>query len=834
MMKQPWCNGEPNATAINFFGELTTYKSLSAAVLHLTNRILEAIDLESNPVIGIAICDPVERIKGILAALDSGATVVPIDPSWPKQRIKCVAKEASLTLLIHDEAEAEETFTDLVKCQSFRVNTNTGIADYNSHSSTAEWNSIILFTSGSTGTPKGISLSGRMLLNEGQKIKSLFEITSEDRVSHLLSPTMISGLREIISSLISGATLVVIPAQCVPTTELLNHIAQSGVTVCRLVSTLFRNCASGQLHSQSASPRILYIGGERLLGSDVSLFRQTFHRNTQLFNVFGATEYGLCSYYKIKDSDEFQPDQTVPIGIPFEGYKLELVSTPNTISDSEDNGELVVCSEFVANGYVGEQNVNQSKFVIRDEAKDLRCFLTGDRAIRDESGNFEFLGRMDTQVKLRGIRIELQEVENRLLRSPTVSQCSVTLMGDSDHAYLAAFVVASDYLSDLSLANAADLRRFALQELPHAMVPTKIWFVRQLPTLPNGKTDRSALKDLVPSGGEDTFVDLSTATELEKKLHEAWSLALALEHVNLDNDFFELGGDSLTATILLAKVREITGIDASFQFLTKHSTIRSFAAHLATSKNAAGASSSSCHYYYDESKEAPSVVCVSLNIPRLLRTLPSHFNVCKCKVPGTDFYPCAKDFEIAKVAKACAEDWATRNVDHAPAILGFSYGGVVAFSIGVQLQEMGHSPTLILLEPGTPQRHKTLGFFPRARNILLRSMRRYSARDSNKLMLSESIWKELRTAERWLNYRQTYKDAVSKHSFEVFDGELHIVARPAYASQIRGFWEKRASRGVIWHEIENASRHGDMLEEESMKICRNLILNGSSEPDPST
>lgn len=235
---------------------------------------------------------------GLLATLESGFLVIPVDPNLPDERLNRVVKDSASPLVLGDHSLAARLNHQAVSVEVTTVRELLESPD-GPGESRRRWKGILLSTSGSTGAPKGVEWPGFMMLDEATTRIERLGISREDRVSHLLSPTVIGGLREILSALMVGATLVPLEIRHLGVPGLIEQLERRKVTICRMVSTMFRAVCHGLSGGHQLSIRRLSIGGERLLNSDVELFQRHFPADCRLDNVFGATEFGLCTHFEV-------------------------------------------------------------------------------------------------------------------------------------------------------------------------------------------------------------------------------------------------------------------------------------------------------------------------------------------------------------------------------------------------------------------------------------------------------------------------------------------------------------------------------------------------------
>ncbi|MDQ1355029.1 MAG: hypothetical protein QG657_5338, partial [Acidobacteriota bacterium] len=424
----------------------------------------------------------------------------------------------------------------------------------------------IIYTSGSTGKPKGVMVGHRSLVNLCCWHNTYFVITSWDRFSRYVGFSFDASICEFFPSLISGASICIIPEEIKLELEKLNcYYENNGVTV----SLLPAQVAEQFMTINNTSLRILEVGGDRL---------KTFvKRNYQLYNCYGPTEDTICttSYLVTESSDN------IPIGKPIANNRVYILDSDNCLQPVGVPGELYISGECLAQGYLNQPELTAEKFIYLHHSSfiihHLELYRTGDLARWLSDGNIEFLGRIDQQVKIRGFRIELGEIESCLMKHPDIKEAVVLAQEESGDKYLCGYIVPTRELVIV------ELREYLSKDLPDYMIPSYFVQLEKIPLTPNGKIDRKALPGLELKTGAGY---IAPRNDIENKLVKLWAEILGRDtahisqlqtSIGIDDNFFQLGGHSLKATILVSKIHKELNIRLPLAEVFINPTIRGLA-----------------------------------------------------------------------------------------------------------------------------------------------------------------------------------------------------------------------------------------------------------------
>ncbi|HVS80634.1 MAG TPA: amino acid adenylation domain-containing protein [Pyrinomonadaceae bacterium] len=576
----------PEAIAAEFQGEQLTYRELNARANRLA-RYLKKLGVGPEILVGVCVERSLEMLVSILAVLKAGGAYVPLDPTYPRERIAFMIGDAGLTLLLTQDRLVK----DIPTCgaQMIRVDADGEIIAQESEQNpaieiTPQNLAYIIYTSGSTGNPKGVEVEHRSLVNFVEAAVAAYEINPGDRVLQFASLCFDLSAEEIYPPLIRGATVVLRTDDMISSPpDFLKQCDAWRVTVLDLPTAYWHELTDALDREGVTLPtsvRLVIIGGEKALLERVRIWQRLAGESVRLVNSYGPTETTVvATMCDLGRQDTNGLRQNVSIGRPILNttvFVLDELRRPVPIGVP---GELYIGGAGVARGYHNRPELTAEKFIPDPFSKDgnARLYRTGDLVRYGTDGNIEFLGRVDNQIKIRGFRVELEEIEQTLRSHPCVSDSVVVLHeDDSGDKRLVAYVVPTHE----SQPTATELRNFLKAKLPSYMLPAALETIAALPLMPNGKIDRRALpepRQVRPEAGE-SFV--APRTLMEALLASAWCDALKLDRVGVHDNFFELGGHSLLAARVVSNLRHTMKIELGMVDVLRSPTIAELAALL--------------------------------------------------------------------------------------------------------------------------------------------------------------------------------------------------------------------------------------------------------------
>ncbi|HEX2202007.1 MAG TPA: amino acid adenylation domain-containing protein [Longimicrobium sp.] len=544
----------PDRVAVRFGGRGTTYAELDARANRAARR-LRALGVEPGGRVGIAVERSAEVMVAVLAALKAGAAYVPLDPTYPADRLEYMASDARVQALavLSDVPPALKAFAGpVLSFERDRAALDAEDASPLEAGTYAESTAKVIYTSGSTGRPKGVEVPHRGVVRLVRGA-DYADLAPGDVYLHVAPLAFDASSFELWAPMLNAGTLVVFPPER-PSPELIERtVREEGVTTLLLSSGLFHQLVAWGLEGLRGLKALL-TGGDIL---SVEHARRTLEAlpATRLVNVYGPTENAtFTSCHMVRPEDVQRP--SIPIGPPISNTRVYVLDRSLRPCPVGVPGELCAAGDGLAAGYVGRPGLTAEKFRSVDfgDGRVERVYRTGDRARWLEDGTLEFLGRMDGQVKIRGYRIEPGEVEAALSALPDVQETVVVAREDvpGDRRLVA-------YLTPRGgrAPAAAELREALRRTLPEFMVPSAFVVLPSLPLTTSGKVDKKALP--APAAERAGFAKPETDTEVE--LAGIWTELLGVARVGRHDNFFDLGGHSLSAMRLVTRLRETTGID---------------------------------------------------------------------------------------------------------------------------------------------------------------------------------------------------------------------------------------------------------------------------------
>ena len=514
--------------------------------------LLERLDASQEPVPFLLPQGPL-AIAATIGILKTGKFYVPIDPSWGMQRATELVGELDARVLLTD-AEFSQALRHRIGAAIVELPPEPPGVDVPSvHVRTvADQPAYIYFTSGSTGRPKGVIDCHRNVLHNVMRYTRALSIEHDDRLSLLQSCGFSGTVSSMFGALLNGATSCPMDMRAETPARVAQWLDELSVTIYHSVPSLFRSAVSaGQVFHHV---RVVRLEGDRATRVDLELFRRHFTARSVLAVGLGTTETGLvCQYFF--DHSCALPEGVVPIGYPVTGMQFEVRGDDAQPVQPGTAGEIVVRSQFLATGYWNDAAATARAFESAGPGSLERLYKTGDRGRIDDHGRLEYLGRVDGRARVRGQWVELADVDAALAALPGVREAAVVAVGtDDSNTRLVAYYVTENHARQ----GTSPLRRQLAQLLPAHMVPARFIELEQLPLNANGKVDRAALpkpESARPNVGP--VVEAKTLAQL--RLCELWEELLAVAPVGIHDDFFDLGGDSLLAVVMIDRTEEIFG-----------------------------------------------------------------------------------------------------------------------------------------------------------------------------------------------------------------------------------------------------------------------------------
>jgi amino acid adenylation domain-containing protein len=541
-----------------------TFAELDAAAGHLARAVIGRCGASAR--VALLLRHDGALFAAALGALRAGATVVALNWSDPPARLERIRAEVDPDLLLTDAAHAA-----LARRAGFGPDEIVTVAERPDDTAGAapevevhpDELAFLIYTSGSTGRPKGVMQTHRNMLHNVLRQTNGLGIRSDDRIVLLASLSGGQGLATACTALLNGATLCPFEIMGRGVTGLPGWLSRHGVTVLVVSASVFRAFVHTLGDERLPAIRLVRLASEAAVAADLSAHRRHFGGDCLLANALASSEAGIIAQGVIPPDAQL-PDGPLPVGTAAEGIEIVLRDEDGVATPADGAGEILVRSRYLSPGYWNDPAQTAARF--SDEANGRgRAFRSGDLGRFSRDGVLTVLGRRDGMVKVRGNRVELAEVEAIVAGHPDVAGAVVCASSSPrGDTRLAAYVTTQPG----GQAAAEDLRRSLRVSLPDHAVPTSFVFLEAFPLTPHGKVDRERLAALEPAPPSPGPAE-SAVGETEGVLAGIWSRALDLERVGRQEDFFDLGGDSLTAAVIAAGVHAAFGVDLSLGAFTE-------------------------------------------------------------------------------------------------------------------------------------------------------------------------------------------------------------------------------------------------------------------------
>ena len=575
----------PDGIALEFGGESLAYRDLDCKSNRLA-RYLVDLGIEPEQLIAIYLERSFEMVVALLGILKAGAAYVPLDPSYPEERLRFMMEDAQISVIVTQARVFENAPYSAFKPTCTTVCMDRDHAVIQRQSSEAldlkiEPDSLafVIYTSGSTGTPKGVCSPHRGVVNRLSWMWTAYPFRPNEKGCIKTSLNFVDSVWEIFGPLLQGVTSVIIPERIAQDPQLLvRTLAETRVSRIVLVPPMLRAMLDVAPVLQAQLPKLTFwsLSGERLSKPLLDRARASLP-NSVILNLYGSTEVAAdVTFFDTRDN----ASSCVPIGRPISNTQIYILDSQLQPMPIGATGEIFVGGAALAHGYLNCPELTKEKFLSHPFSLEAgtRLYRTGDLARYLPNGNIEYLGRRDGQVKIRGYRVELGEIESILNQHLAVRESVVVARDRELHGEkeLVGYVV-FNHGSQISLT---ELRSFLQAKLPDYMIPSFFVFLERFPLTPNGKIDRNALPS---TDGERPQLDqglVEPRTEIEELIAQVWREVLQLDKIGVHDNFFELGGHSLLATRVVARLRRSFNLDIALRKLFELPTVAGLAQHI--------------------------------------------------------------------------------------------------------------------------------------------------------------------------------------------------------------------------------------------------------------
>jgi amino acid adenylation domain-containing protein/non-ribosomal peptide synthase protein (TIGR01720 family) len=560
-----------NIVLVGEFGQLT-YRQLNDRANQLA-RALRQKGVQPNQIVGILVERSLEMMVGILGILKAGGAYLPIDPTYPKERIDYMLMDSQASLLlIQSKFEDQVTSFHGEVIDLCRPELLQGDACDLPEGSQANDLAYVIYTSGSTGQPKGVMIEHSSVVNILIGLDQKYPLLENDAYLLKTNYTFDVSVTELFGWMFHGGRLVILePGAEKDPQVLLDTIDRHGITHINFVPSMLQLFLMSTKNIKIMNNlKYIFAAGEAL-PVDLACKLQNVLSDVKLENIYGPTESTIyATAYSVTNVE----DMNVPIGKPLPNVRIYILDPQGVPQPIGVPGELYIAGNGVAQGYLNKPELTAEKFVEDPFKSGDMMYRTGDLARWKPDGNIEYLGRMDHQVKIRGYRIETGEIRAQLTRHEVVLDAIV--IARKDHyaqSYLSAYIITDQEWT------AAEMRKHLSKTLPDYMIPSYFLPIEKIPLTSSGKVDRNALPEphrIMQNRSE--YVPPTDKTE--QKLAEIWSDVLGLQRIGLEDHFFELGGHSLKATMLVTRIHRHFEVSVPLREIFRNPTLKQLADYI--------------------------------------------------------------------------------------------------------------------------------------------------------------------------------------------------------------------------------------------------------------
>jgi amino acid adenylation domain-containing protein len=697
--------------AINSAGRSTTYGELNGLANINANALLNEHGEPGEPgghehFAAVLVDQGLPLTTAIFASLKAGRAYVPLDPNYPAARIATMLEDSGAQVLLtsdRHEAMARQIVGGRVPILNIDRAGNPQNDQNPGLTIDPRRLAYILYTSGSTGKPKGVMIDQRSVMHNMLRHVPWMKLTEHDRATLLYPCSVYGGMRDVFNALLNGMALYHYPVKEAGTMGLADWLIERKITLYCSIVTIFRHFAR-ELKGKNLFPdlRLVKFGGEASTRNDIELFRKHFRKACGLLGGLGATETGMSCHYLIKPDVPLEDGCNIPAGHAFPGVDVRVVDGQRKPVKPGVIGDIIISSRYIMNGYFGRPDLTEKVLLPDPDDPEARIFLTGDLGEFNEEGLLTHRGRKDQQVKIRGNRVEMLEVETVLSKCAGIREAAVTARPNKHgDMRLIGYIIPKELPGPTIHAIRAEMR----QKLPSFMVPNTFVHIEKMPLTPNGKTERKSLPEPDPDHIDTGTAFIAPETDLEKKLAMTWQKVLGLAEVGVTDSFFDLGGDSLLAVNIVLEAERELDRSLPLSVFYASATIRQMAAWLEGDGTAVPGQDVVC---LKASGTKPPLFCLpgrggtAFSYRGLAELLDDDRPIFALQYPGLHGEEQPYD-NIEGLAKELLGR--VRGIrPNGPILLaGYSFGGLVAYEVAHQLRQQGGDvPYLAMFDTFVP------------------------------------------------------------------------------------------------------------------------------------
>lgn len=821
----------PQAVAVVYEDSRLTYAELNAQANRLAHQLRE-LGVKPDALVAICVERCLNMVVGLLAILKAGGAYLPLDPAYPEDRLAFMLEDSAPVALL-TQGRLESLFAGVTGAlpiidleAEFPSWANRSDANPDPHAVklTPKHLAYVIYTSGSTGKPKGVMVEHMNVVNFLSSMSKTPGIKCSDSLLAVTTVSFdIAGL-ELFLPLINGAKIVLISrANAADSVFLQEIIAQSGITILQATPATWRLLLNGGWQGSSGLKAM--CGGEAL-ATDLSA--QLTESVGELWNLYGPTETTIWSTGQHINASRGELYPFEPIGRPIDNTQIYILDAQLQLVPQGVSGEIYIGGAGVTRGYLNRPELTAERFVTDPFSAEAnaRMYKTGDLARWLTDGNIEYLGRNDFQIKIRGFRIEIGEIETMLRQHPQLREVAVAVYEPlPEDKRLAAYLVPQG----VTVPTASELRDFLKPKLPEFMVPSAFVFLDALPLTPNGKLDRKALPEPDQNRQVPDADFVAPRNPIEQQLAEIWSNALSINYIGIHDNFFALGGHSLLAFNAITEINKLFKTDLPLGAMYQSPTIEELGI-LISSGNRQPSRYSLVPIQMQGSR--PPLFAIHtitlMDLPRNLgKDQPLYFLR----------YGMAAEVGNRSVRLPSLEELAGHYIKelqqvqpHGPYyLIGFSFGGLIAYEMAGQLIANGHQVNLVGLldtclteEKRLQPLHRIIrNFFRQGPSQLLVTLKRKITDLSTPYEYGEDFWPHIYTSAPDEACRNNYQPKSYKGRVTLFQGWEPESNFFSYAPREQAWKKLIGDRLEVQHV---PGTHFDMCKEPHVKILAAKLM----------
>jgi amino acid adenylation domain-containing protein len=561
----------PERLAVKTNDKSFTYGELNHAANRVANAILARLGPVQEPV-ALLFSKGAPLTVAVLGALKAGKIFVLLDPTLPQARLSYIVQDVQPSLIVtnHQYLVMSQTLSERAPCFDIDELSANPSAENPAITLPPDALAYVLYTSGSTGQPKGIVENHRNLMHYIMTETNDLHICAEDRLTFLASQG-----RDIFRALLNGAAVYPMDIKEEGLAGLSRWLIEEEVTIYNSVASAFRHFVDALTGAEEFPHlRLIKLMGETVYRTDVELYQKHFSSRCIFVNWYGPNETGLLTHYLV-DKNTTITGSVVPVGYAVRDKVVRVVDNDNNSVEDEQIGEITAQSRYLSPGYWRREDLTRAGFSVSAAKDTERCYRTGDLGSMRSDGCLIHRGRKDFQVKIRGNRVEIVEVEMALMDLDTVKEAAVVAREDvPGDKRLVAYIIPATTPPPIASA----LRVALAAKLPDYMIPSAFVMLDKLPLIGIGKVDRAALPAPDALGPQLKNPFVAPRNDAEETVARIWCVVLGLEKIGIHDNFFDLAGHSLLVAQVMARMRETFHVDLSPRILYERPTVAQLAA----------------------------------------------------------------------------------------------------------------------------------------------------------------------------------------------------------------------------------------------------------------